>query len=1219
MKRLHKAILNLSKLEGRITPSLSTTLTWQGDISNQWGGGTSGTNTNWSSTPTPNKLPADGAVLVFPNAPAGNLTNNNNLSDLDLKSLSFTGTGYDITGNAITLSGGITANVPAAGTDSFHPTITLKADQTFSSTSAAGAVFNFDTIDLGGKSLTVDGAFTVNLGVTSGTKVTGAGGLIKTGTGTLHFPRDNDFTGPVQVNAGVLSVQTVSGLGAAGAGNATTVASGATLQLESNGTVAEDLTLSGTGAVGRPGALEVGQAPFFFTVNHTGALRLGGDATIGVDINATLILAGPVGAADDALGIVTVACPTAVNFAFANTATFTTELAGLTPGASGHDQLKVIGTVDLGGAALNVVPSFTPAIGAKFVIVDNDGADPITGAFNGLAEGATVSAGGVNFTISYKGIDGATGNDVVLTVASFSQTPGTVTLSKGGKTATFLDVDGDLVTVNTTKGPFSQADFKLAVAGVGGQLQLLNLTTHAADFTGANLTITAKPGPLGGNGFVNVGYINATGIDLGVVKIAGDLGRINAGTVGGDAKVPALKALAVQSIGLLGTSTQASNGTLSSNIAGALGALTVKGDVRNADISISDSNGRLGSATIGGSLVGAALTTTDSIGAMKIAGDIRADAHVQIRSQLGSLGAVSVGGSIYGDGGTEIAAFGQSVAPARGVDLAVKSLTVKGSVENFVLFGGVKVAGFGLSGNADASVGSITIGGDWIASIALIGVSLGPDFRVGTDDDSKPAIERDNADIVSSIGSFTVKGQALGTATSNNDMFGVVAERIGTAKIGGRTFAFNPDTADCFFAAPTLFGAGAESPLFDFTIRELGSVTPTPAFGGSNIVLSADKRTATFTDVDGDLATVTRSTGTFLAGDFTIATAASGGGQLRKLLITAAPGNLTITAKPGPDGGNGMVNVGTIDADGFDLGTVVIAGELEAFIAGDTDPVKPGTGSLTVQSIGQLAGTSGSGNNILSHNGIGKIAVTTDVRGAQIVTDSGSIGTLGIGGALSGGCTIRSVTDLGTLKTGGSVSDNTHITAGGRIGSITIGGDLIGTGNGNPTIAAHGQSAGPAQGLDFAIRNLTVKGNIEDALLELGFGTNADVSIGSINVGRAWLASTVQAGTKVGTDGFLGTSDDAKTSDAGHLIDVAGRFSTIASITIKGQALGSTTAGDSFGIVAEQILRAKIGARTLKFTKGERSATDAFAIGVTGPGPAPDNALSDFFIREITV
>lgn len=80
----------------------------------------------------------------------------------------------------------------------------------------------------------------------------------------------------------------------------------------------------------------------------------------------------------------------------------------------GQDQLDVTGTVNLSAAALaGSVLGFTPATGQQFVIINNDGNDPVSGTFTGYAEGATVSLGGTAFSITYAGGTGA--NDVVLT------------------------------------------------------------------------------------------------------------------------------------------------------------------------------------------------------------------------------------------------------------------------------------------------------------------------------------------------------------------------------------------------------------------------------------------------------------------------------------------------------------------------------------------------------------------------------------------------------------------------------------------------------------------------------------------------------------------------------------------------------------------------------------------------------------------------------------
>jgi autotransporter-associated beta strand protein len=89
------------------------------------------------------------------------------------------------------------------------------------------------------------------------------------------------------------------------------------------------------------------------------------------------------------------------------------ELNGTTAG-SGYDQLNVRGTVNLTGISLNASLNFTSSVGNQFTIINNDGSDPVTGTFSGLAQNASLSIGGESFSINYTG---GSGNDVVLTRA----------------------------------------------------------------------------------------------------------------------------------------------------------------------------------------------------------------------------------------------------------------------------------------------------------------------------------------------------------------------------------------------------------------------------------------------------------------------------------------------------------------------------------------------------------------------------------------------------------------------------------------------------------------------------------------------------------------------------------------------------------------------------------------------------------------------------------
>jgi autotransporter-associated beta strand protein len=95
---------------------------------------------------------------------------------------------------------------------------------------------------------------------------------------------------------------------------------------------------------------------------------------------------------------------------------YSVELTGPTPG-TGYDQLNVRGTNNLASAGLSINLAFTTpvALGQQFTIINNDGADPITGIFAGYPQGSTWLQNGFKVAISYFG---GTGNDVVLTLTA---------------------------------------------------------------------------------------------------------------------------------------------------------------------------------------------------------------------------------------------------------------------------------------------------------------------------------------------------------------------------------------------------------------------------------------------------------------------------------------------------------------------------------------------------------------------------------------------------------------------------------------------------------------------------------------------------------------------------------------------------------------------------------------------------------------------------------
>jgi hypothetical protein len=90
---------------------------------------------------------------------------------------------------------------------------------------------------------------------------------------------------------------------------------------------------------------------------------------------------------------------------------------------SSYDKLIATGAVTLGNAALSVVPSYTPAVGTVFTIVQGSS---ISGTFNGLADGATVTASGLTFRVNYSN------TTVTLTFLSGSLTTSTSSTGVAG-------------------------------------------------------------------------------------------------------------------------------------------------------------------------------------------------------------------------------------------------------------------------------------------------------------------------------------------------------------------------------------------------------------------------------------------------------------------------------------------------------------------------------------------------------------------------------------------------------------------------------------------------------------------------------------------------------------------------------------------------------------------------------------------------------------------
>ena len=173
-------------------------LSWSGGGGNSYWNNT----TNWGGGGTP----ANGDYLTFP-AGATRLVNTNDLVGLKLINIQFTvgASNYNLYGNGISLTNGITA-VYTVGTSTVSvAAITLGAAQSFDCNGSGAGLNISGPITNGTFTLTNNAVGNISLGANI---IGSTGGFVKNGAGTVTFagPGDGTYTGTTRVNAGTLQL-----------------------------------------------------------------------------------------------------------------------------------------------------------------------------------------------------------------------------------------------------------------------------------------------------------------------------------------------------------------------------------------------------------------------------------------------------------------------------------------------------------------------------------------------------------------------------------------------------------------------------------------------------------------------------------------------------------------------------------------------------------------------------------------------------------------------------------------------------------------------------------------------------------------------------------------------------------------------------------------------------------------------------------------------------
>jgi len=324
--------------------------------------------------------------------------------------------------------------------------------------------------------------------------------------------------------------------------------------------------------------------------------------------------------------------------------------------------------------------------------------------------------------------------------------------------------------------------------------------------------------------------------NLGAVKIAGSVTgaagdssgsiisfygetvslKLNGNLTGGDGRYSGSIAVgSMPGAASIGGSIVGGNGASSGEVyatTGSLGSVTVGRNIIGGQGGFSGAVGayaNLASVVVGGDLVGASYAGSSTL---SVTGAIYAQGHLgsvlikgsiisgsnggsgslyqsgAIFSGTADIGSITVDHDIIGNGTrpVQISAVGQSTAPSSGIDTAIGTVTVDGSVSwcNFY-------AGFddGLNpANANASIGSITVKGNWSASSAIAGATPGNPPYWGVGDSLQTG---GNPNLTAEIGKVVIGGTLSGL-TATGPTFGFVAQEVTSIHVGGQSVTLTP-------------------------------------------------------------------------------------------------------------------------------------------------------------------------------------------------------------------------------------------------------------------------------------------------------------------------------------------------------------------------------------------------------------------------------------------
>jgi hypothetical protein len=704
--------------------------------------------------------------------------------------------------------------------------------------------------------------------------------------------------------------------------------------------------------------------------------------------------------------------------------------------------------------------------------------------------------------------------------------PATIT----GKIATFTDLDGDVVQIAVTKGTFDASMFTF-IGDDSGPQQLAKLDLSSAQFAGSGLTITITS--KAGDGFVNIGEIDAHGNDLGKVAVQGDLLSIDAGDASPKKGIASIN---VHSFGASDPSLFAGLADTASSVVGKVGLLTVGADFKGSLSVTGGTAAGIGKISIGGSVSAIAdhasghISATGSIASISVVGSLDGSAATGDNEGSilsgGKIGAVSIGGSM-------VAGSHHNDGTIRAAD-SIGLVTIGGGIGKGPVEAGAS-SGSVISDNS--SIKGVTIGGSLVGGA---GASSGAVYAAY------------------GIGKVFVTGGLTGAAGDSSGSITTLGGSIASVSIGGELKGDAGKYSGSVFAMKGMGSATTDGSLTGGAGDKSGSIIAgNSAGGGSSAHIGAVNIGGLLKGGAGD------SSGSVIAWQGNVGAV--------KILNTASGQN-------GIEGG-GDSYAGVIYASGT-LGAVAVKGDIKGGTADITGAIVSLSQTGKLQSLildGSLIGSDHTNTGLLfANNGFSSVDISGDIRGGNNVNSAvsstgailvGKLGTLHVGGDIVAGN--RADTASGhTLYDSGSIRSNSSI------GDVTIDGAIVGNATTAVLIAGRAQFGGSVTN-NVAIGDVKVGEGVTYGLILAGVDRanppaawSPFARISSLTVGGDWISSSIAAGGKMGPTGW-GAGDTVPPNPIPGLVIPPGNHSKIGKIVITGDvkvAEGDT--GHQYGFVS---------------------------------------------------